>query len=427
MATPVATASSHDCSWLFDLLWGREPDVTWAPAGELPAGFERAERYAVLPCGGGRTLTVSLAARPGTAAALTAYNALRSPGRRLPRELVSAGLRTGMAQPFLRKRLDVGSAIGATLEQRTALIASEHFVGLFGRAPLVIAFDGGRGPYRKPVLQVFAANGRPLGHVKIGWNPWTREALHREAAALRACALRPIRLVVPTVLDQSSWNGLDLLVTEPLPGGARRLTGRPRLPEIDVLREINALSRAFRGGLASSPWWRRLRERISGVTDPFTRGRLASFADAIASSWGAVPLDFATWHGDLVPWNLARQGGRLHAWDWESSAPDAPVGFDALHFYLQLAFVARRRPLEESARLARRDADLVLEALGLPPGVVRLVACLHLLELFVRHEEARSSTGDVDDAFYPAVIGALEQSVAFLHDLSAPEVSTRSL
>src|ERR1039458_10046868 len=74
--------ASH--AWLFDLLFARTPTVTWAVAGALPAGFDRAEQFAVLPAGGGRSFMVSLAARRGASSALTSYNALPS-GRTRPR------------------------------------------------------------------------------------------------------------------------------------------------------------------------------------------------------------------------------------------------------------------------------------------------------------------------------------------------------
>ena len=84
----------------------------------------------------------------------------------------------------------------------------------------------------------------------------------------------------------------------------------------------------------------------------------------------------------------------LYAWDWESSAPDAPVGFDALHYHFQVAFVARRRPLAEAARRGQPAApDRPSRRSASAPTGVQLVAALHLVELFVRHEEARSSAG----------------------------------
>jgi hypothetical protein len=83
------------------------------------------------------------------------------------------------------------------------------------------------------------------------------------------------------------------------------------------------------------------------------------------------------------------------------------VGFDALHYYFQVAFVARRHPLERAVALAARGARPVLEQLGMPPAAHGLAAALHLVELSLRHEEARHSSGYSDDRFYPAVTRVL--------------------
>jgi hypothetical protein len=425
-ASRTARAALSD-SWLFDLLFAGTPAVTWAAAGALPAGFERADQFAVLPAGAGRSFMVSLAARPGASSALTSYNSLRSGRTRLARRVLGFGLRAGLAQPLLRDKIDIGIAPGSSPAQLAEELLEEHLQRLFGRGPVVTAFGGGSGPYRKPVLQVFAADGAPLGYVKVGWNDWAREAVGREAAALRACALRPMRLGVPELLGHSTWRGLDLLITGPLPRGIRRLGSGSGLPDASVLREISELAPGFAGELATSPWWLSVRSRIqAGVVDPAARAALELAAERIQGAQGGVPLRFGAWHGDLVPWNLARGGSRLYAWDWESSAPDAPLGFDAVHFHFQVAFIARGRPLAEAVDSAAGSAGAALEALGVPERAHRLVAILHLVELAVRHEEARRSTGDVDDRFYPAVTQVLERALARPRGLAGPRSAGRA-
>src|ERR1019366_10223624 len=101
------------------------------------------------------------------------------------------------------------------------------------------------GPFRKPVLQVFAADGVPLGYIKVGWNDWTREAVSREATALQACAKQPMRLGVPEFLGLSRWRGLELLITSPLPRNIRRLGSGSELPDVSVLAEISELAPGF--------------------------------------------------------------------------------------------------------------------------------------------------------------------------------------
>ena len=253
-------ALSH--AWLFDLLFAGTPAVTWAAAGALPAGFERAEQFAVLRTGAGRSFMVSLGARPGVSSALTSYNALRSGRTRLARRVLGLGLRAGLIQPLLRDKIDIGIAPGTSPARLADELLGELLQRLFGRGPVVVAFGGGSGPYRKPVLQVFASDGAPLGYIKVGWNDWAREAVGREAAALRACALRPMHLGVPEFLGRSTWRGLDLLITGPLPRGIRRLGSGSDLPDASVLREISELAPGSVGELATSPWWLGVRSRI---------------------------------------------------------------------------------------------------------------------------------------------------------------------
>ena len=423
-------AASH--AWLFDLLFARTSTVTWAAAGALPDGFERAEQFAVLPAGGGRSFMVSLAARPGTASALTSYNALRSGRTRFARRVLGLGLRTGLAQPLLRDKIDIGTASGAAPGQLAGELLSEHLQQLFRRGPVVVAFGGGSGPYRKPVLQVFSTNGTPLGYVKVGWNDWTRAAVRREAAALRACADHPMRIGVPELLGHSTWRGLDLLVTAPLPRGIRRLRagrGLPAagLPDAGLLREISELSPRYSGELAASPWWLSVRSRIQAAgLDPAARSALNLAVERIDRTHGHVALTFGAWHGDLVPWNLARCGSRLYAWDWEYSTQDAPLGFDAVHYYFQVAFVAGQCPLGEATGLAADRAAAALRALGVPEEAHRLVAVLHLLELAIRHEDARSTTGEIDERFYPAVTDVLRQALAEPGGLTDPRSAGRA-
>jgi Phosphotransferase enzyme family len=410
-----------DYAWMLDLLYGGKPSVTWAAAGSLPVGYERAEQLAELPSGPGRSFLVSLAARRGAASALTSFNALRSGRRRVVRRALGATLRTGLAQPLLSTKIDIGVRSAATPEQQAADLLTEHVSRVCaarpGAAPPVVAISGGAGPYRKPVLQVFSAAGTPLGFVKVGWNEWTRDGVRREAAALRACETRSLGFDVPKLLALSEWHGLDLLATAPLPDRVRGVRLAAPLPDASVLREISQLTAGSAGLLADSPWWRGIRARIQqNVTDHSSRQVLERIAGQLAAGYGDVPLEYGFCHGDFVPWNLARLGERLYVWDWESSAPDAPLGFDAVHYHFQVAFVGRGLPLGEATALAARSARPVLRELGVPTAHCGLVAVLHLVELFLRHEEARSAAGVADERFYPAVTGVLEQQLARIQD-----------
>ena len=64
-------------------------------------------------------------------------------------------------------------------------------------------------------------------------------------------------------------------------------------------------------------------------------------AAALESRPARRRLAFGAWHGDWTPWNMASTAGGLLVWDWERFATGVPVGFDALHYWLQ---IERRRP-----------------------------------------------------------------------------------
>jgi hypothetical protein len=419
MLRALPAVALPDYAWMLDLLYGAEPSVTWAAAGSLPAGYERTEQLAELPSAPGRSFLVSLATRQGAASALTAYNALRSGRRRVVRRALGTALRTGLAQPLIRTRIDIGVRSGTTAEQLAADLLTEQLRAVCdaGRpgstTPLVVAIAGGEGPYRKPVLQVFSATGTALGFVKVGWNEWTREGVRREAAALRACQSRPVTFGVPELLGLFDWHGLCLLVTAPLPDQVRGTGMNDPLPEVSVLREVSRLSDPVAGPVAASAWWRGLCSRIrQNVTDPSSRVVLERMVSQLEASHGGVQLDFGFCHGDFVPWNLATLGRRLYVWDWENSAPDAPLGFDAVHYHFQVNFVGRGLPLGEAVALAAQSARPALVELGVPPAHCGLLAALHLAELFVRHEQARGTAGVTDLRFYPAVAGVLEELLA---------------
>lgn len=418
------TSPSH--AWLFDLLFGGAPTVRWAAAGTLPAGYQRADQFALLRAAPGRTFVLSLGTRRGASSALTSYNSLRSGRTRLARRVLGLGLRAGLAQPLLQDKIDIGVMRGATSAELTDDLLGDHLQHIFGRGPVVMAVGSGSGPYCKPVLQVFAAEGAPLGYIKVGWNDWVRAAVKREAAALQACVERQTLLGVPPLLGLSSWRGLDLLVTGPLPRDIRGLGIGSELPDVGTLREISELAPGYTSELAASPWWLGVQSRIQGVAQPAVRSALKQAAERIEGAHGRVPLTFGAWHGDLVPWNLGRSGGRLYAWDWESSTSDVPLGFDALHFYYSVAFIARERPLAEAAAFAADRADAALGALGVPEGARHVIAILHLVEEALQHEEARRSTGEVDGRFYPAVTQLLERALAPSSRLAGPQSAGRA-
>jgi hypothetical protein len=323
---------------------------------------------------------------------------------------MAVGLRTGAAPRLSGATIEVGAPA-----QPADYLLGDYLRKLFGTPRVVVAFGGSTGPYRKPVLQVFGVDGLPLGYVKVGWNDWSRAAVRREAEALQAASQLagggreagagpvPARLAVPALLDHRQIDGLEVVATAPMPRGVRRLSRA--VPDAQLIGDISRLSPPESAELAASSWWTSVQTRIAELTETGPVGSdpgsswLVEAADAIEARYGSAPLSFGRWHGDLVQWNLAALGDRIYAFDWESSAAQAPVGLDAIHFCFQTAFVEDGVPVGQASALAGRQAAASLLALGIARDQHDVLRRVHLLELAIRHEQARASTGESDARF----------------------------
>ena len=81
---------------------------------------------------------------------------------------------------------------------------------------------------------------------------------------------------------------------------------------------------------------------------------------------------------------MACTGNGVLLWDWERSAADVPVGFDAMHHWLQTRVVQRRREPRWAA------GECIVEAPGVLDGSVdaagaRVTALLYLAQLATRN------------------------------------------
>ncbi|GGK67646.1 hypothetical protein Ppa06_29320 [Planomonospora parontospora subsp. parontospora] len=187
---------------------------------------------------------------------------------------------------------------------------------------------------RKPVLEARGPDGT-VAFVKIGDTDRTRELVAHEARTLAMLAETPLKTVIPpTVLHHGSWRDLSVLALSPLP--VRRGAAGADL-RAEAIREISGI-----GG-----------ERFA-------------------------------WHGDFSPWNIARgPDDRLLVWDWERFGTGVPLGFDALHHFLQRAL--RRMDPPTAARACVAQALPLLAPFGLSAGEARLTAVHYLTALAHRH------------------------------------------
>ncbi len=325
------------------------------------------------------------------------------PNTRAPRLLVPAGRRAGAAalrtygEPgSLRSMLAtralaafIGSGIGGVvLRDRLCVGAPSiqtYLSELVGQPVQISLHLRANRANRKPVLQLLTRDGHVVGVAKIGINPLTADLVRAERSALATVnAARPASFAAPTVLASATWNGLEVLVLSPLPVWLRR--ARPRPGQLDAAAaEVAAIVKPRAATLPASEFWQRLKARLAAAGDRDDHRALSANLGLLADRAGATELTFGTWHGDWVPWNMAftRQG--LLIWDWERFAAGVPLGFDALHHWLQRQVASDRTdPAAAAAECVQRAPELV-GSFGVDPAKAQLTALAYLAELSVRY------------------------------------------
>ena len=321
--------------------------------------------------------------RRAGSAAVRSYGEPASARTRLAARALSATLASGLGDLVLRDRILVRVPPGAqTIES--------HLSSVLGQRVQVSIHLGAARANRKPVLQLLTPSGQTVGFAKIGANPLTSGLVRAEHEALgRLSTARLARLDVPRVLDLSRWQGMDVLVLSPLPVWLKRTPLRPGQLQ-DAMAEVARVSGVRNTPLTESEYWRRLAVRLHDACDgrDDADGEYAALRAAIgklAEMAGTAALGFGCWHGDWTPWNMACTRAGLLVWDWERFTVGAPVGFDALHYWLQAEVVPGRRDPAQAAAECVRRSEALLEPLGVAPPQARLTALAYLADLSVRY------------------------------------------
>jgi hypothetical protein len=107
---------------------------------------------------------------------------------------------------------------------------------------------------------------------------------------------------------------------------------------------------------------------------------------------------------------MTMSGDRARVWDWELFETGVPVGFDAVHFWLQGAIVRGGIAPAAAAERAVTGAPEILAPFGLDPAAASRVATLYLAEIAIRYlrdgqAEAGARLGRIGDWLLPALIG----------------------
>lgn len=377
------TSSSTDSSASYAaevarLLWPAPWDVPHVTRGRHVSGRPHRDAY-IFPSERRPRLLVP-ADVPGSASMLRRLGSGRGPFAGPMRALLERSVHT---RAFALARWPILRVPGADPGSDSI---EAYLADSFGTQVRVGVMLGTRRVTQKPVLQVFALDGRLLGYAKVGHNDLTAALVRREAASLALLsATPPHTFAMPRVLHHGQWRGLEVLVISELPTDARRPV--PAAARLAAMRELAELTATTASSVATSTFWARLRSDIDGLSQQPDGPRLSAAADLVERDHGADEIGLGGWHGDWGHWNMGMGQGRLQLWDWERYDPSVPIGFDAVHFAAQGV-----RPGHRDAH-TRDDTFLgavpvTLAQLGVDAVRHDLTLRLYLLEITARYVEA---------------------------------------
>ena len=346
-----------------------------------------------------------------TARLIVPARSRRAAGRILRRHLTGSRVRTRAA------RLASGVAAGAGVLGRVpdatlhvtgpldSVSIEDPLASVLGHDPVCIAMPVGPArANRKPVLQVTDESGHILAYAKVGHNDLTRQLVRREAEVLsRLARIAWTTIRPPTVVHLTEWQGLSLLVLEPLKVDAPR--PRPAAARRRLLAVVDEVSRAI--DVVAYPCGAHpLRTRLASSL-PLCGTMAAPLMQALESLPDDVTIPTGAWHGDLNPGNLRLTREPCPVWDWERFGDDAPLGFDLLHHDLHRDItVAGKSPRAAAEELL--DAAPALLSPWQTPTPAAVVGRMYLLTLALRYirdgqATAGARVGRVDQWILPAL------------------------
>lgn len=401
MITParIASADGERLRYLEDvtpLLWPAPASVS-VDGQHMPGSVS--SEFILVP-NARRPRLVLPAERAVGAAAAAHYAKPGSALARLRAHLLAGVVNSGLGGAVMRDRLRVHEPPGVDTVQ-TRLRAA------LGQDLRVSLHLGPPRANRKPVLQLITPRGATVGFAKIGVDELTCALVRSECDTLRQLehvGLEHVR--TPAVVHHERWNGMEILVLAALPvwRGRRRL--RPDQLN-DAMVEIGHVRGVRSRRLGDSPYLRALQARLAGVTGD-DHASLESALTTIAAHAANADLDFGAWHGDWAPWNVAALGESVLLWDWERFDDDVPLGFDALHHWLQETVRTRRGDPGSAASTCVTEAPRLLTPFGVDAERARLTARLYLADLAIRYlldgqEETGTRLGTARSWLLPAL------------------------
>jgi hypothetical protein len=291
---------------------------------------------------------------------------------------VAAGVvRTGVTDRLIRDRLRMTVAVDKHEDD------IETVLGDVLDTKIVVGLHVGTARVnRKPVLHAVDNAGHTVAFVKVGHTDPARDLVRREAATLRSLADHSfISMEIPTVIALRQWHDLELLVLSPVFG--RPVRSSVRTVPFAAMSELAGFAGTESAELSSSPFLERLERLAHALSPAETTERYAAALAGLGNT--DVTLHFGSWHGDWQPFNMARLSrGRVGVWDWERFTDESPVGFDALHYVLQVV-LHRHGIAAQATRSFLELADAIATRAGVPAPQAPVVVAAYAAEITGRY------------------------------------------
>lgn len=339
------------------------------------------KRFSIVPSERSpRLLVTADRDRRVVAKALVAYDGIRDRKARWGRTTLSTAMRLNL--PLGRDALSLQRRRGTHPEVVEPI---SHMEALLGE-PATVIIGVRTGANGKATLQMFDAQGAASGYAKMAWNELTRTFVQTEIETMRALANEDHDFRVPGLLTHGTLGDMPYLMSQPLPLDVRSVPARHELAHSE-LADVAPI--AHIAPVRDSAQFISLAVRAEELGRfPMTLAHGEALNDLVSRlSHQDSPLPIGTrWHGDLVPWNVARQpDGSLWIWDWEMSEQGTAVGMDVLHWHTTLLSHTDPSATASAVQSARATSIAVLRALGLGHRQSLIVAALYCATVVERN------------------------------------------
>ena len=203
-------------------------------------------------------------------------------------------------------------------------------------------FTGTPGLFRKPIVQLIQAK-KDCHYLKLAISASSKKCIERELYHLKTLELKDYnQFSIPTIHHSSSAYGMLTEAIAPSKHGSVKELNDSGLNAIIELMNKNMNHQK----LSYSSFFQQITEHLfflenhpnESTTKLLDQLRLVK--DSIQAN---TYLYLSKAHGDLTPWNMARNENGLIIYDWEMSMNDAPLLYDVFHFIYQNEGLVKRK------------------------------------------------------------------------------------